>query len=51
MLRKKTSAIKYNKNYNPKIEYMGWGVAGRGGGCQIESCEEQHTYDAKGTIK
>ena len=34
MLRKKTSAIKYNKNYNPKIELMGWGggVVGSEGG-------------------
>ena len=33
MLRKKTSAIKYNKNYNPKFEFMGWGgVVGSGGG-------------------
>ena len=30
MLRKKTSAIKYNKNYNQKFEFMGW----KGGGCR-----------------
>ena len=33
MLRKKTSAIKCNKNYNQKFEFMGWGVVGSRGGC------------------
>ena len=33
MLRKKTSAIRYNKNYNHNFEFMGLGVVGSGGGC------------------
>ena len=33
MLRKKTSAIRYNKNYNHNFKFMGGGVVGSGGGC------------------
>ena len=35
MLRKKTSAIRYNKNYNHNFEFMGWGVVGSGGGVTL----------------
>ena len=40
MLRKKTSAIKYNKNYVPKVEFMrGEGVVGSGEGCYTRLLE------------
>ena len=44
MLRKKTSAIKYNKNYNNKFEFMG-----SGGGCrQWRGCQ---SLENKNSVK